>query len=175
MRRRSLICLGTAVLLLGACSASSNVTVSPAPAGSAGSEPGSTGATPSPDPPGAVDWQDCPTSKDYDSTAWQCGTIEVPLRYRRMLAAERRDPVRSNGPRLERQYGQVQTGRPALGSLRQLRDRGVIEIEAYVAHQGGCFLHAQLQLARRDFQHAPLRPQPGQRQCRLFPARHDDP
>jgi len=84
MRRRSLICLGTAVLLIGACSASSNVTVSPAPAGTSGTEPGSTGATPSTDPAAAssaVDWQDCPTSKDYDNTGWQCGTIEVPLRY----------------------------------------------------------------------------------------------
>jgi pimeloyl-ACP methyl ester carboxylesterase len=85
MRRRSLICLGTAVLLLGACSASSNVTVAPAPAGSAATEPGSTGATPSSDPPAgstaAISWQDCPTSKDYDNTGWQCGTVEVPLRY----------------------------------------------------------------------------------------------
>ena len=108
MRRRSLICLGTAVLLLGACSASSNVTVSPAPAGSAGTEPGSTGATPSSDPPAAstpVEWQDCPTSKDYDNTGWQCGTVEVPLRYDQPSAgtiklALTRHPATDNSTRI---------------------------------------------------------------------------
>ena len=71
---------------LGACSASSNVTVSPAPAGSAGDGAGIDRRDTEPsDPPAAStrpsSWQDCPTSKDYDDTGWQCGTVEVPLRY----------------------------------------------------------------------------------------------
>src|SRR5262245_24488133 len=81
MRRRSLLVLGAAVLLAGACSANSNVTVSPL--ASAG-EPGTTEAPPSSDPSTdttSVDWQDCPTSKDYDNEGWECGAVEVPLRY----------------------------------------------------------------------------------------------
>jgi pimeloyl-ACP methyl ester carboxylesterase len=81
MRRRSLLVLGTAVLLAGACSANSNVTVSPL---TSADEPGTTETPPASDPPAgtaAVEWQDCPTSKDYDNVGWQCGTIEVPLRY----------------------------------------------------------------------------------------------
>jgi len=100
MRRRTLLCLGTAVVVLAAgCSSSSNVTVTPATngtgsggsgssggssgSGSSGGQPGTTGATSGTDAPAVtpVDWQDCPTSKDYDNEGWDCATVEeLPVR-----------------------------------------------------------------------------------------------
>ena len=65
-------------------------------------------------------------------------------------------------------------GQPSVRSVSARIGR-VIEIDARVAQQRCRLVRAQAQIARADLQHAPLRPHPGQRQRRLFPARHHDP
>ena len=89
-----------------------------------------------------------------------------------VVAAERRD---AGATRLERQRGQIEARRPALGSLGELRHGGLVELDARVAQQRRRLLDVQAQIVRADLQHAPLRPQARQRQRGLLPARHDDP
>jgi pimeloyl-ACP methyl ester carboxylesterase len=84
MRGRTLLSLGTAVLLLGACSNSGNVTVAPpagdtAPDATAGAQ--ADASSPSSPSTATVDWKPCPASDDYEVEGWECGTVDVPLDY----------------------------------------------------------------------------------------------
>jgi pimeloyl-ACP methyl ester carboxylesterase len=89
MRGRLPLCV--AVVLLGACSASSAVTVGPpadvsTPSGDAGGTeaPATSDATGDATGPGSVapvEWGECESSDEYDVTGWECGTVEVPLDY----------------------------------------------------------------------------------------------
>src|SRR5262245_44418310 len=89
MRGRLPLCV--AVVLLGACSASSAVTVGPpADVSTLSDDPGTTEVPATSDATGdangaapvtPVAWSACEPSKEYDVTGWECGTVEVPLDY----------------------------------------------------------------------------------------------
>src|SRR5262245_35742311 len=85
MRGRLPLCV--AVVLLGACSASSAVTVGPPSDASAPSGGSSTTEAPATSDAAAdgavapVEWGECEASDEYDVTGWECGAVEVPLDY----------------------------------------------------------------------------------------------
>ena len=105
MRGRLPLCV--VVVLLGACSASSAVTVGP-PAdlsATAGEPSTSTAETTGAGPVAPVDWGECEPSDDYDVAGWECGTVDVPLDYadpsgRTITVAPTRAPATDDSTRI---------------------------------------------------------------------------
>jgi hypothetical protein len=89
-----------------------------------------------------------------------------------VLAAEGLHLACCRAARPQRERGQVEARGPALGPLRELDDVGVSEVDAGTTQQRRRLVGVETQVVGADLHHPPLRPQPGQRQRRLLPARH---
>jgi len=82
-----------------------------------------------------------------------------------VVARERLDEAAGVGPVAQRQRGQVQGGRPALGALLQPGHVGGAQPQPeYLVEQRRRLLQAEAQLLGADLQQLPADTHPGQRQ-----------
>ena len=96
------------------------------------------------------------------------------LRHQPVVAGEHHGRRRVRRPGLQRERGEIETGRPALGLLGQVGDLGRVERDARAAQQRGRLLLVEPEIGHADLVQPPLRPPAGEGQARLLPARGGD-
>ena len=92
-----------------------------------------------------------------------------------VVAGERLGRRRRPGaPAPQRERGEIEPGRPALGPRGQVGDLGRVELDARAAQQRGRLLLVEPEIGHADLVQPPLRPPAGEGQGGLLPARDGD-
>ena len=96
------------------------------------------------------------------------------LRDEPVVAGKRLGTRRVGRPGLQRERGQVEAGRPALGPPGQLCGVGRVELDPRAPEQRDRLPLVEAEVVHADLVQAPLRPPAGEGQGRLLPARDGD-